>query len=156
VEESKVKPEIVDVRVKCKGLVTYSLILNSFSDTISSAYDIQRLTAGLLNKDLMSASETGNEKFESGKIHFKNQTTEFVKYCSLNIKVYCKRDSAVITTGSGNLTLKRAKSRAKGEYLTFQEVTGTERSRCGLQVLLRINCALQWRTKTNTMLRHRS
>jgi hypothetical protein len=54
-------------RVKSKGLFIHSLILNSFADTISSAYDIQRLIAGLLNKYLMSASQTGKEKSESGK-----------------------------------------------------------------------------------------
>jgi hypothetical protein len=67
VGEAKVKPEIVDVRVKSKGLVTHSLILNSFSDIISSAYDIQRLIAGLLNKYLISASQAGKEIFDSGK-----------------------------------------------------------------------------------------
>jgi hypothetical protein len=35
--DSKLKPEIVDVRVKSKGLVTHLLILNSFTDNIPSA-----------------------------------------------------------------------------------------------------------------------
>jgi hypothetical protein len=62
VGKSKVKPKIVDVRVKSKGLVTHSLILNLLTDDISSAYDTQRLIEGLLNKYVMSASQTGNEK----------------------------------------------------------------------------------------------
>jgi hypothetical protein len=71
----------------------------------------------------MLASETENEKFESGKTHFKTQTTEFVKNCYLNIKVYCIRDSAVITTGSGNVTLKRGRSsEQKGNISHFRKL----------------------------------
>jgi hypothetical protein len=67
VGESEVTPEIVDVNVKSNGLVTHSLILNSFNGAISSAYYIRRLIAGLLNKYLSQQARPGNEKSEWGK-----------------------------------------------------------------------------------------
>lgn len=152
VGKSKVKPKIVDVRVKSKGLVTHSLILNLLTDDISSAYDTQRLIEGLLNKYVMSASQTGNEKIWIGKtrVHFKNETTEFLemllfKYQGVLWRRFCgdhyrewKRNSKTRQVG------------AKLEYPTFQDVTGTEQSWYRLQFLQRINCAL------NTRLRHRN
>jgi hypothetical protein len=39
--EDKENPEIVDIRVQSKGLLTHSLIPNSFIHAISSAHDIK-------------------------------------------------------------------------------------------------------------------
>lgn len=53
----------------------------------------------------------------------------------------------MITTGSGKVNSKTREVGAKWEYPTFQDVTGTKRSRYGLQRLQRINCALHEETR---------